>query len=262
MSGSNLTHNTSWQEFIGPPTKGDAVYWWLWDTGDNNGWFVQVGDNKPKQGDYSQALAKGIPYWKSLYGKYNRQDIWLWVPQDGWQKDKTSGRTWGKALPDLINRIIRSGPFVEKDPQSVISINMSYRFKFQFGGPDLTWGEIAGQPPDQIPPTNVPYKESDGLEIDDLAEHAEGVINPWEIRRGLITPRGYTRLTAGLISPELQKRSEQEEIAQEPSESESSESSSEEETETEDDEQQLLQQLQLLRGLGIENPAGPGARLL
>lgn len=229
--------------------QANTSYWWLWDTGDGNGYTV--GGNKPT--DYSQALAKGVPYWKSLWGKWGSANIWMRIPTNGWNSTTGSQFDWGKPTPEFINAVIRSGPFVEKNNKGVVSINMKFKFKFQFGGPDLTYGELPGPAPKDIPPTTAPYTLPTGLEADDLAEYTQGVLMPWDVRRGIITQRGYTRLTKGILSDTegVPKKSEQEETAHELSSSESEESESEEESSEEEDDGELQRQLELIRQLRL-----------
>lgn len=228
----------------------NACYWWLWDTGTANG--IYIGQAQPA--DYSVALEKGKPYWQSLWGHWGQSNVWLWFPTSGFQTPG-SRRAWGKLLPELLNEIIEAGPFVEKTQDSVLSVNCKYTFKFQFGGPSITSGQNAGTNPKDIPPGYQPRAEQLGVQVDDLAEHAQGVLMPWDIRRGILTSRGTTRLTKEPFSTDLQQKFEQERTGQWPSEEETSSSEEEEEEDSEDEQQQLDRQLELIRQLRL---AGEG----
>lgn len=233
----------------------NAAYWWLWDTGDGNG--IQFADSKPET--YDNALAKGVQYWKSLWGKVQITNVWIRVPTTGYQSTNQTNWSWGRPQPQLLRAIVGSGPFVERDLDGTVSINMKYTFKFQFGGPDNTYGTHAGERPDQIPPANAPYSEQFGLETDDLDGHVQGELMPWDIRRGIITPRGLERLTAGLSSPtEHQRRSPFAESAPLPCEEEGSDRESESSLTSEDEEEEeeinpelVEHQLELIRHLRL-----------
>lgn len=227
----------------------NACYWWLWDTGQFNGIFI--GQNAPA--DYTPAIEKNKPYWQSFWGHWGESNMWIWFPVSGFQ-NPTSKRAWGKLLPETLNEILVSGPFVEKTNDSVISINCKFTFKFQFGGPSITAGTNAGTAPTDIPPGYKPNHLEFGVQNNDLAELAQGVLMPWDIRRGLLTSRGTTRLTKEPFPTDLQKKFEQEETEQEPSEGESSSSEEETESSEEEDEgdvQQFEQELELLRQLRL-----------
>lgn len=227
----------------------NACYWWLWDTGQFNG--IYLGATAPA--DYSAALEKNKPYWQSFWGHWGQSNLWVWFPVSGFQ-NPTSKRAWGKLLPEAVNDILTSGPFVEKTMDSVISINCKFIFKFQFGGPSITAGNNAGTAPKDIPPGYKPNHLQSGIQTNDLAELAQGVLMPWDVRRGLLTSRGTTRLTKEPFPTDLPQKSEQEEIEQELSEGESSSSEEEdssEEEEAEGDIEQLQRELELYRQLRL-----------
>lgn len=212
-----------------------GYYWWLWDTGDLNGYVVQP--TAPGPGNYANALGKGVPFWQSLWGLWGNPNVWIWYDTSGMEVG-TGARDWGRLHIESLNKIIQSGPYVEKTNNAVFSVAMSYKFYFQFGGPTITDGLVAGTSPDAIPPGWRPRDFSAGVQVGDLAEHSLGVAMPWDYRRGLLTPRGLQRLTKSLSVTELPQRSAQEETEQELSEEDSS--SSEEEEEEEERNQHLL----------------------
>lgn len=220
-----LTFDASSQ--TGKPTP-PSYYWWLWDTGLANGYWI--GDSQP--GSYEVALGKGVPYWQSLFGKWGQSNVWIWYPLGSWETPG-AGRIWAKLSTASLNKLIQSGPFIQKTSDQGFSIMMKYKFRFQFGGPDITAGIEAGQPPKSIPPGYNASDKQRGIQALDLASEAMGVAMPWDYRRGLLTDRGLQRLTQEIPFTELLRRSAPEEIAHLQSEEEETSSAEEEEEEEE-----------------------------
>lgn len=210
------------------PANPNQYYWWIWDKGKNNA--VYVGPNNPGN-VWDLGFGKNVPFYISLWGFYNAsasQNIWLWFPDTNFGTPNEGNRTWCKLSIVSVNNIIQRAPYAMKTAHSNFSITMKYQFKFQFGGPDVTDGYVAGTAPRDIPPGYGASEEQPGIQNRSPAEAELGVLNNWEIRRGIATPRGYARLTEGLpISLAAPLFGEPRETEPWPSEEE--ESSSEEE---------------------------------
>lgn len=216
LTGSNLQGQS----------KSVQNYWWVKDNGHLNG----IAFTQPPADSYATALAKDIPYWQSLYGAAGNENVWIWTPEI-WNAQ--SNRFWFKLSVDSLNTLIRSGPFVSKGLTKNISIYCKYKAYFKFGGPSPTEEISPGEAPSNIPP-NSPTKASkrfSGLQIRDPATVGSGVAHSWEYRRGLLTQRGFQRLTE--ISPTEATLGDLSEIGRWPSEEEESSSEEEEASETE-----------------------------
>lgn len=118
-----------WADAVKPGNATQKMaYWWLWDTGENNGYT----NTAAQPTENTVQLGQGAPYWQSLWGSWN-QTIWIRASnQSIFGTHET--RYWKKLKPESLAAIISHGPFVEKTISKTVSINMTYKFKFQFGG--------------------------------------------------------------------------------------------------------------------------------
>lgn len=218
-----------------PPTNavGSITYWWLWDNGMGNGYYVQ--EELPDS--YAGAHGKNVPYYIAFWGLYNQQTIWAYMPEGGYKPPGNTQRIWFKLSSPGITAIIRNGPFVSKGLTGSFSVSCYYKSYWQFGGPTMSYGVNPGTDPSELPPEAAPSSNLySGMEIRDPEDVGLGVLHPWEARRGLITSRGYARLTSDVSQPASFTGPpgwlEPTEIEHWPSEEETSEEETEE-TETE-----------------------------
>lgn len=160
----------------------------LKDRGDFNG--VNFGDPNPER--YDTALSKGIPYYISLWGVPDTK-VWIWSPYD-WE-NQDDPRYWYRLTEVAVNSLIRSGPFASKGVRSAFSVFMKYKVDMLFGGPSATENINPGTDPGNIPPGNQASKNLSGLQIRDPETVGAGVMHPWDVRRGILTARGFQRLT-------------------------------------------------------------------
>lgn len=221
----------SWQTHAGAPSTTQVKYYWYLDQGLLNG--VYHGEAPPA--GYDTATSKGVPYYISAWSHANDPQLWIWTPED-W----TVGgqRWWFKLSTPSIISLIRSGPFVSKGTSTTFSVFFKYKAKFLFGGPSLTDEINPGQAPKDIPPERYAQASENpfGLQIRDPSTVGLGVQHSWDQRRGMLTARGYQRLTASpSLTDPTQILGEPQETALWHSEEEASEDSdsSWEETETE-----------------------------
>lgn len=209
-------------------------YWWMWDEGKFNGyiWFDNAAQY-PTQ-SYADALGKGVPYYISFFGLQDDTNptkfLAIWAPDNSMNQD--TGRSWIKLTVGQARQIALQGPYVLKNLDIALGLNCSYKIKFQFGGPSITEGYVAGTDPSLLPPGCADNQQF-RLQTLDLADYSRGVLNNWDIRRGLITASGLAKITSTgpfLSTEELLRRYWQEETGPEPSDIEtlSEESESEE----------------------------------
>lgn len=175
-------------------------YFWTWDQGLLNGYIWTENDNQYPQKTYADALDKNIPYYISLFGMFEvpagTPKLWIWGPANHM---KTVGqRKWLGITLAQAKQMVQCGPFILKSMEVGASVNFNYKFKFQFGGPTVTEGYIAGTDPSKLPPGCLANTDTftRRLQVMDLADHSRGVANDWDYRRGILTARGLQKLTS------------------------------------------------------------------
>lgn len=192
-------------------------YYWCWDMCKDNLCKRQAN---PNENVADKSWGQDIPYWLSLWGWYNAQSsgenatattIWLWVPETDNAWVTWSGpRLWFAPNRDSFNRLISAGPFVyHSRPTDSFSVGFSYKAHFEFGGPTPTIGISAGTDPKLIPPGYNAGPISAGVQARDPATVGDGVMHPWEVRRGILTKRGFKRLTQIIADQELLQEQEE-----------------------------------------------------
>lgn len=208
ISSSNVTQGT-W----GHTQKVRWCYNFLWDTGKLNCIYIHnsVDDTPPQNKGYADGIYKETPYYLSLFGLTNDDflKLWIWAPANN--ISAVSARMWTKCPQEMYQRILRSGPFMIKGLETAFSINCTYKFHFQFGGPDINDGFNAGDNPVNIPPGCKPTADQffGGMEAGYIASQADALVNDWEWRRGYLTSRAFKRLTEDPLSTGQNGRSEQ-----------------------------------------------------
>lgn len=199
-------------------------YHWIWDTGKQNCFLITNStDDTPPQGKgYADGNFKETPYWLSLFGltRSELSKTWIWIPDESIYN--IGVRNWGKLKVSDYNNIVVSAPFFLKTLQRHFSLNMLYKIKFQFGGPDIDEGYDAGLNPSTVPPGCKPNENnlSGRVEVSNIASRARALANMWEFRRGLLTTRAFERLTRHVSPSERSGRSSQEKRERWPSEEE------------------------------------------
>lgn len=178
-------------------------YLWMADTGEDN----RIGGAGEAPNEDSK-IGLGAPYWLSLYSSFNSQ-VWVFMPSG--TVDWSGARKWIKLSQASQNLLIRTGPYVPKSNLGHYSLGFTYKSHFQFGGPSPTEGINQGQDPSTIPPKSSASAEQFGLEARDPSKVGQGVMHPWEVRRGLLTKRGLARLVQSSDSEITHAESEKEE---------------------------------------------------
>lgn len=211
-----------------------VLYSVFWDTNTKDNLVAINGTNQPPASNPTQFanpdeyhadmkwifMGAGYPYWITLWGTdlstmaeepgqiATGKNVWIkwWPPplktsSQVQPPDFTKPREWVILTRTESQILQKSGWFVPKaDPYSH-NIFIKYRSKFQWGGytPDATDTVIdpiptphPGQQQQHLARTRAMFEQ---VQVKDPSTVGQGVIHPWDLRRGLLTKQALTRIT-------------------------------------------------------------------
>ncbi|ATX61858.1 putative ORF1 [Torque teno didelphis albiventris virus] len=164
----------------------------------------------------------GYPYWITLWGTdlsksanspseiKTGKNVWIkWFPPKEMTKpsqviepDFTKKKLWTLLTRTQAQALVKSGWFIQKSDPYSYNIFVKYRSRFEWGGytPDVT-DTVIDPIPNQPAGTQQPLvartsRRLQQVQVQDPSKVGQDILNPWDLRRGIITKRAFERITA------------------------------------------------------------------
>lgn len=186
-------------------TASKCVYDVFHDTGTGNqiSFAIPKGSSENEPGQDAVEWGKDYPYWMSFWGmnvegiaqQHPTKKFFIkWFQCQNNAPNFQLPKVWRKITTEQAKDLSLMGPGVPKEPSHNWSIIFKYTSYWHWGGhtPDSTRGV-------EFDPSGTPGPQRSvqhpGVPVRDPEEAGEGVIHPWDLRRGIITKKAWQRIT-------------------------------------------------------------------